>query len=67
MTKISKLSTDLKKTQGPLKKPELRKKDEIEAYSLIDDLRGQIKDLNKNNSTLKSKVKMNILILGSFF
>jgi hypothetical protein len=34
----------------------ISKRDEIEAYSLIDELRGQVKELNKQNSSLKNKV-----------
>ena len=34
----------------------LSKKEEIEAYSLIDDLRAQVKELSKSNSGLKNKL-----------
>lgn len=34
----------------------MTKRDEIEAYALIDDLRNQVRDLNKNNAGLKNKV-----------
>ena len=56
LTKITKLSNDLKSKNPQIVNRELKKKDEIEAYSLIDDLRSQIKDLSRNNSSLKTKV-----------
>jgi hypothetical protein len=34
----------------------MSKKEEIEAYALIDDLRAQVKDLSKSNSGLKNKL-----------
>ena len=37
-------------------KPGFSKKEEIEAYALIDDLRAQVKDLSKSNSGLKNKL-----------
>jgi chromosome segregation ATPase len=56
LTKISKLSSDLKHSHGRKDSGFKNKKEEIEVTDLIQDLKSKISDLSKNNSQLKTKV-----------